>query len=72
MTLKPSLSIHEQLELLVKRGMIIDNEQQATSFLKTNHYYRLNIYFHKLLNLKDQFNQIYFSNEMAIYKKNDA
>ena len=53
MALKPALSVHDQIELLRQRGMTIDDEKKATAFLQSNHYYRLNIYFHKLMDSPD-------------------
>jgi abortive infection bacteriophage resistance protein len=68
MTLKPALSIHDQIELLRNRGMIIDSETTAAEFLSSNQYYRLNIYFHKLMDSPDHFRAMtHFSQVMAIY-----
>jgi len=72
MKLKNAKSIPEQIDLLRNRGMIIDNESQAYSFLESNHYYRLNIYFHKFMvkpNCYD--NKINFTNIISIYE-NDS
>lgn len=41
--------------MLRKRGMIIDNDAIAAEFLASNQYYRLNIYFHKLMDSPDHF-----------------
>jgi abortive infection bacteriophage resistance protein len=54
-SLKPALSISKQLELLKNKNLIIDNEEEAYQFLNENNYYRLNIYFHKLMDSKDHF-----------------
>ena len=68
MPLKPALSINDQITLLRKRGMIIDNESEASTFLESNHYYRLNIYFHKLMDQPDHFRYgSHFSNVIDIY-----
>jgi abortive infection bacteriophage resistance protein len=68
MPLKPALSIHDQLDLLSKRGMVIDDEKAAEIFLASNHYYRLNIYFHKLMDSRDHFRAgTHFSKVIAIY-----
>ena len=68
MSLKPALSIQDQIALLHQRGMIIDNEAAATAFISCNHYYRLNIYFHKLMETPDHFREgTRFSQVMAIY-----
>ncbi len=68
MPLKPALSIQDQIALLRTRGMIIDSETTAATFLASNHYYRLNIYFHKLMDSPDHFREgTQFSKVMAIY-----
>jgi abortive infection bacteriophage resistance protein len=68
MSLKPALSIKDQLALLQHRGMIIDNESAAVAFFSCNQYYRLNIYFHKLMDTPDHFREgTRFSQVMAIY-----
>lgn len=72
MSLKPALTIQNQIDLLRKRGMIIDGDSTASTFLSSNHYYRLNIYFHKLMNSPDHFRDgTRFSQVMAIYN-NDS
>ena len=69
MKLKPALSITEQIELLRERGMTIKDLGQATSFLQTNHYYRLNIYFHKLMDGKNHFrSDIHFGDIVDVYE----
>lgn len=55
MELKSAKTISEQIELLQERGIIIDNFDLASNFLESNNYYRLNIYFHKLMDLPDHF-----------------
>lgn len=48
--------------------MIVDSEPEAATFLASNHYYRLNIYFHKLMDTQDHFCAgTTFSQVMAIY-----
>lgn len=42
--IKDWTSFNQQLELLKKRGLIIDNEQKALGYLKTIGYYRLSGY----------------------------
>jgi abortive infection bacteriophage resistance protein len=72
MLLKPALSIQDQLTLLRSRGMSIDNEPAAADFLSCNHYYRLNIYFHKLMDSSNHFRSgTLFSQVIAIYN-NDS
>lgn len=69
MSLKKPLSISEQLGLLHNRGMIIDNPKEAHIFLECNHYYRLNIYFHKFMDSQDQFRDgIQFSQIISVYE----
>jgi abortive infection bacteriophage resistance protein len=43
---KPFLSIEEQMALLVKRGMQVDEPAQAQHYLRHEGYYRLSSYFH--------------------------
>lgn len=47
--LKPPITITQQLELLQTRGMLIDDHSLAAAYLLENHYYHLNIYFHKFM-----------------------
>jgi abortive infection bacteriophage resistance protein len=69
MALKPALSIDDQIEVLRSRGMTIDDERKAIIFLQSNHYYRLNIYFHKLMDTPDHYrSDIRFSQVIAIYE----
>jgi abortive infection bacteriophage resistance protein len=53
--LKPPLAINQQLQLLVSRGMIINDRKEASQFLIDNNYYRLNAYLHKFLDNQDHF-----------------
>lgn len=55
MELKSAKTISEQIELLKERGIIIDDFDFAFTFLERNNYYRLNIYFHKLMDIPDHF-----------------
>lgn len=69
MELKPAISINDQLNLLRSRGMIIEDESLAKSFLESNHYYRMNIYFHKsMLKPNCYENKIKFSEIVSIYE----
>ena len=69
MALKPALSVHDQIELLRQRGMTIDDEKKATAFLQSNHYYRLNIYFHKFMDSPDHYQDDFkFSQIIAVYE----
>lgn len=42
--MKPSLSVEEQVELLSRRGLVIDDETECTTFFATNNYYRFSGY----------------------------
>ncbi|MHB0923922.1 MAG: Abi family protein [Bellilinea sp.] len=53
--LKPAITIDQQIELLQSKGLVIDNKEEASLFLINNNYYRLNVYFHKLMNPQDHF-----------------
>lgn len=55
--LKPALTIEQQIYLLQERGMIIDDFGEVKRFLEETNYYRLNIYFHKLMVTPDRFPQ---------------
>src|SRR3990172_6042574 len=55
MDLKPALTIQDQISLLRKRGINVDDEPFAKNFLLNNQYYRLNIYFHNLMDSPDHF-----------------
>jgi abortive infection bacteriophage resistance protein len=69
MSLKKPLSISDQLDLLHARGMIIDDFTKAHTFLECNHYYRLNIYFHKFMDSPDHFKDgIQFSQIISVYE----
>lgn len=69
MKLKPPLTLKQQITLLRDRGMTIDCETTAEEFLQSNHYYRLNIYFHKLMNGKDHYSDnVNFLDIIDIYK----
>lgn len=48
---KPAISIEDQLNLLKKRKIIIDNTKLAEHYLTTVGYYRLMIYFKPFLNV---------------------
>ena len=47
--LKPPITISQQIELLESRGMLIDDHSLAAAYFQENHYYHLNIYFHKFM-----------------------
>jgi len=46
---KPPLSIPEQIHHLRQKGLLLDNEQEASQYLTTIGYYRLMIYFKPFL-----------------------
>jgi abortive infection bacteriophage resistance protein len=69
MSLKPALSVSQQLNILRQRGMNIDDEVKATIFLESTHYYRLNIYFHKFMDSPNHYQAgMQFSQIMAVYE----
>lgn len=70
--LKPALTIKQQIELLQSKGLIINNIEDASIFLRDNNYYRLNVYFHKLMNPQDHFIPgTKFSKIVEIYKNDN-
>ena len=70
--LKPALTIGQQINLLQNRGMIIDDLEETKRFLEETNYYRLNIYFHKLMITSDKFpNDVRFE-KIIQYYKNDS
>ena len=52
---KTPLSFQEQISLLKRRGLEIDNEPKAISYLQEISYYRLSAYFFPFLTTKDKF-----------------
>lgn len=69
MVTKNPLPIEQQLDLLNKRGLVIDNPALAAKFLIDNNYYRLNIYFHKCMDGPDHFpDSLSFSKIISIYQ----
>jgi abortive infection bacteriophage resistance protein len=52
---KIPISFEEQILLLNNRGLVIDNEQKALSYLKEISYYRLSAYFLPYQKAKDKF-----------------
>ena len=69
MVLKPATTIPDQIVLLQQRGMTINDIPQASEFLQLNHYYRLNIYFHKLMDARNHFSKnTTFSRLITIYE----
>ena len=67
--LKPAITIEQQIELLESRGLVIDQKDKANLFLKDNNYYRLNVYFHKLMDNQNHFiPETNFSKVIKIYE----
>jgi len=71
MELKPALTIDEQIKVLRSRGLIIDNLEETRCFLQSNQYYRLNIYFHKFMDIDDHFKEQTNIQQILAYYKND-
>ncbi len=66
--LKPAITIEQQIELLESRGLVIDQKDKANLFLMDNNYYRLNVYFHKLMDNQNHFiPETNFSKVIKIY-----
>src|SRR3990172_7157505 len=66
--LKPALTVDQQICLLQSKGLTITNIDEASKFLTENNYYRLNAYFHKLMDERDHFiPNTNFSNIITIY-----
>lgn len=69
MTIKPALSVSEQVKLLQTRGLIIENPSSAEALLLQNSYYRLNIYFHKYMKAENCFKVgTTFEDIVAVYE----
>jgi abortive infection bacteriophage resistance protein len=70
--LKPALQIEKQIDLLKQRGMIFSDKNKSEIFLLNNNYYRLNIYFHKFMDVPDHFIiNTYFDQIINVYE-NDS
>ena len=68
MKIKPALTVNQQIQLLQKRGLII-NDLNIQDFLYWNNYYRLNVYFHKFMGQNNQFKpNTKFDDILAIYR----
>ena len=48
---KPALSFNEQINQLINRGLIIENENKALSYLSNISYYRLSAYWYTFLEI---------------------
>lgn len=64
---KTPLTYQEQLELLTKRGLIIENEEKALQYLKHIGYYRLSGYFKNFQSSNDEFKNTYFKDVVQLY-----
>jgi abortive infection bacteriophage resistance protein len=65
---KPPKTIEEQIDLLIARGLIVENRDELRYYLKNISYYHLSIYF-KYFQKDDQFYEgIKFSDVLRIYK----
>jgi abortive infection bacteriophage resistance protein len=53
--LKPAISTQAQVDLLIERGMVVENRGEACNFLLHNNYYRINIYFHQKMGADNLF-----------------
>lgn len=53
--LKPAYTFEQQLQLLIDRGLIIQDRAVAEYYLKNRNYYRLNVYFHHYLDKNNRF-----------------
>ena len=67
LNIKPFKTVEEQIEILERRGLIIDDRKLAVKFLASLNYYRLSAYT-LTLRRKDQFySNVHFSDVMQIY-----
>jgi len=65
---KPALTINEQIALLKNRGLIVNNEEELSYYLKNINYYHLTIYF-KHYQRDDNFREgVSFDDVLKIYK----
>lgn len=65
--IKPFRTIEEQLLILEKRGLVIEDEEEAKKFLANLNYYRLSAYTLTLRNEDMFYNNVHFSDVMQIY-----
>ena len=54
---KPALTIDDQIVLLERRGLLFKHTDEERQFLIENNYYRLNLYFHKLMDSENHFQE---------------
>lgn len=65
---KPPKTIDEQIDLLINRGLIVDDKEELRYYLKNINYYHLSIYF-KYYQKDDRFYEgIKFTDVLRIYK----
>lgn len=72
MSLKPALSLKDQISLLQKRGVAIKDIYRAEDFLAKNNYYRLNVYFHKFMDKENHFKDGTFFDQIIGIYENDS
>ena len=65
--IKPFKTIEEQITILKDRGLIIDDEEKAKSFLANLNYYRLSAYTLTLRKEDRFYKNVHFSDVMQIY-----
>lgn len=75
--MKPSLSLREQVELLSRRGLVIDDETECATFLAANNYYRFSgyaRYFQRAPHLGDDAFEagVTFAEIRSIYEADEA
>ncbi len=68
---KPPISIHEQIQLLKARGLVIKDEKRAAHYLSNISYYRLRAYTYPFQNNQDSFHPfvkpVSFENIIELY-----
>lgn len=69
---KPFLSINEQLDLLVKRGLIVENRDNALNILNRTNYYRFSAYSLTLRKDNVFYPNVTFDNIYELYRFDDA
>lgn len=65
--IKPFKTINEQIEILTKRGLIIDDIEEAERYLLNLNYYRISAYSLTLRKDNNFYTNIHFSDIMQIY-----
>lgn len=65
--IKPFKTINEQIEILIKRGLVIDDIEEAKRYLLNLNYYRISAYSLTLRKNDNFYTNVHFSNIMQIY-----